>query len=359
VTNRRVGYVPSALACAALLAIEAPSSPPRAGPFAFFEPTVTVAAADRSRLERGEPIVLTLPGEHRQVVVFAAVPVEIDGDRLVAWVQQIDALKRSSYVPSIGRFSNPPTLDDLNGLTLDDDDLSAIRACKPKSCNLKLTEAELGRLQQAATDAGSGWRSALQSAFRVVVLQRVKTYLAGGLQALPPYVDDKDRIGPAARFAPLVEQSRFLTERLPRFAEYLARYPNAPMPGLETFVYWSKERLAGKTIIVATDVSILRPGAEGLPDALVAGKQIFATHYLDASLGFTAIVRGDEGSHNYLAYLNRSDVDVLGGAFGGLVRWFMERRLRSEAADVLEGLKGRLESGPPPTSTATSGDTGR
>jgi hypothetical protein len=85
-----------------------------------------------------------------------------------------------------------------------------------------------------------------------------------------------------------------------------------------------------------------------LPDALVAGKEIFTTRYLNGSLGFTAIVPGGRGSRHYLVYLNRSDVDVLGGVFGGIVRWFMERRLRSEAQDVLQGLRRRLESGEPP-----------
>ena len=69
-------------------------------------------------------------------------------------------------------------------------------------------------------------------------------------------------------------------------------------------------------------MSILRSDEPGLADALVAGKEIFATHYVNASLGLTAIVRGEPGGPNYLAYVNRSEVDMLGGMFGGLVRWF-------------------------------------
>src|SRR5258708_7875597 len=39
------------------------------------------------------------------------------------------------------------------------------------------------------------------------------------------------------------------------------------------------------------------------------GKEIFATHYVNASLDLTAVIRGEDGSHNYLAYLNRFDID--------------------------------------------------
>ena len=144
----------------------------------------------------------------------------------------------------------------------------------------------------------------------------------------------------------------FLTGGAPRFAEYLDQYPRAPISEVESFIYWSKERLDGKAIISATHVSILRSTDSGLPDALVAGKGIFATHYVNASLGVTAILRGRPGSPNYLAYVNRSDVDVAGGLFGGLVRVLMERRLKKEAATVLLGLRQRLESGDPASPAA-------
>jgi hypothetical protein len=39
---------------------------------------------------------------------------------------------------------------------------------------------------------------------------------------------------------------------------------------------------------------------------------------------------------------------MLGGMFGGMVRFFMDRRLKTEAASVLHGLRRRLESGEPP-----------
>jgi hypothetical protein len=52
--------------------------------------------------------------------------------------------------------------------------------------------------------------------------------------------------------------------------------------------------------------------------------------------------------HRYLVYLNRSRIDVLDGFLGGFVRRIVERRLRSEAADVVRGLRRRLESGEPP-----------
>lgn len=334
-----------------LLALQALTAVPHTDPFAFLQPSVTITADDRRQLDRGEPIARVLPGNDLEVAVFAAVPVDIDGDRLVAWMRRIEELKKSSYVLAIGRFSDPPRIEDLADLTLDDEDVSDIRACRPGRCGLKVSAREMTKVQKAAAEAESDWKPAVQQAFRQTVLERVQMYLANGQVAA--YEDQKNLVWPAARFALLLEHSAFLTERLPGFADHLRGYPLAAAPEVESFIYWSKERLARKAIISVTHVSIVRSHDPGLPDALVAGKEIFATHYVNASLGLTAILHGAPGGSNYLAYLNRSEVDMLGGVFGGLVRWFMQRRLKAEAAKVLQGLRRRLESGEPPPVVAT------
>lgn len=330
-----------------LLLIAALAATPNTDPFAFFQPSVTVSADERQQLDRGESIARGLPAHDREAAVFAAIRVDVDGDRLVAWMRHIDELKKSAEVLAIGRLSDAPTIDDLAGLVLDHEELSEILECRPGSCGLKLSAVEMDRLQRVAAGAGTDWRPRLQQAFRAMVLERVKLYLAEGQAALSPYVDHGDPVWPATRFASVLGHSLFLTSHLPQFAGHLSGYPGIPAPALESFVYWSKERLAGKTIISATHVSILRSDEPGLPDALVAGKQIFATHYVNASLGITVILRGAPGAHNYLAYVNRSEVDMLGGVFGGLARRIMQRRLKAEAATVLQELRRRLESGEP------------
>jgi hypothetical protein len=318
-------------------------------PFAFWRSSVVVTEADRRQLDRGEPLARILPGDGKEIAVFAALPTNVDGDRLVAWVRQIADLKKGVYVQAIARFSDPPRLEDLEGLALHDRDLSAIPQCEPGACGLKLAASEMQQLQSAVTASGEDWEPALQDAFRRLVLQRVEAYLAGGHAALPAYENASTPISLAARFSTLLEHSAFLTKEVPEFANALAQSPAVPIAGVESFVYWSKESFNGKPIVRATHVSILRGTGAGIPDALVAGKEIFATHYLNASLGVTAIVRGGSGPPNYLVYLNRSDVDLVRGAFGGIVRWIIERRLKAEAANVLRGLQQRLESGPPPS----------
>jgi hypothetical protein len=116
---------------------------------------------------------------------------------------------------------------------------------------------------------------------------------------------------------------------------------------LDTFFYWSKERLGGKSIVSATQVVVARGQDARSTDALVVGKQLFATHYMNGSLNVTAIVSTGKGSAQYLVILNRTNVDFLRGLFGGLVRLTVERRIKAELPSILDQLAKRLESEPP------------
>ena len=55
---------------------------PGGDPFAFVRPSVAITEDDRRQLDRGASIARILPGQDREVAVFAAVAVDIDGDRL-------------------------------------------------------------------------------------------------------------------------------------------------------------------------------------------------------------------------------------------------------------------------------------
>ena len=324
-------------------------------PFAFFQPSVSTTGEERKRLENGGNIARVVPAREHDIAVFAAVPLNVGGDRLVAWVRHIEALKKTSYVLAIHRLSNPVRIEDFDSLTLEPGDLDDIKSCRPGGCGLKLTAAEIETFQNLIRQRGADWKPAVEAAFRQLMFQRIQHYAAQGHDGLADVRDVSEPHSPSRAFAGVLQRSEFLPRELPNLVEYLRRAPERS-PAVESFMYWSKELFSRKTVISATQVSIVRPDRENQPEVVVASKQIFATHYMDASLGITAIVR-DGSSKRYLTYLNRTDVDVLGGFWGGLVRSILQRRLRNEAPAILVGLRERIESGDPPASV--SGDSTR
>ena len=325
----------------------APSAFSRAGadPFAFFRPSVTITASERVRLDSGYPFARILQANGLEVAVLAAVAVSIDGDRLVAWERRVEDLKKSKYVLAIGRFSDPPRIEDLAGLALDSTDVAAIKSCRPGRCNLKLSAVEMAQLQRVASQAAGDPSVAIQQAFRKIILDRVQQYQANGY--IPPYEDHGRDVQPSSRFALLLDHTQFLKDRLPELVKDLRHYPFNADNGADSFFYWSKERPARKAIVSVTHVRVVRSHNADLPDALIVGKDIFSSHYVDASLSMTALMRGDPKGKNYLVYVNRTEVDVLHGIWEGTIRHSMQSHLKN-TANILRDLRQRLESGDPP-----------
>jgi len=337
------------LIAAAILALQTgpAARPDPADPFAFLAPTVTIDSDARRGIDAGRPYAKVLTAQDRELAILAVVSVKVDGDRLAAWMHKIEQLKKGSYILAIGLFSDTPRIEDLSGLMLDQQDLEDLRQCKPGDCGMKLGAAEIDALRKPMVGSLAEWEPAVQMAFRRVMLERVQAYKRDGQVALPAMADRKPPLEPSKVFASLVAHSPYLTTNLPEFAAYLTRYPHAPNSRVEELLYWSKEKVGGKPIVSITHLNILRSSGCAAADTFVAAKQIFATHYLNGSLGLTAIVQGCSGQPNYLVYLNRSQVDALGGFWGGFVRMIVEKRVKNESAEILKTLRQRLESGEP------------
>jgi hypothetical protein len=324
-------------------------------PFEFLAPTVVVSTAQRQRLERDEPIVQTLPKSDGQLAVFVATRLDAPPDALVAWTRRIAELKQSRFVLAIGRFSDPPTPADLHKLSLDERDLEAIRECTPGHCGLKLTAPEIEALKSAAESGGEGWHEAVEQEFRRLVVARVNLYQTGGLSALPPTEDRKTPKHLEEAFSSILAKSPFL-ERLPNVERWLKTYPKGEDPEIESFFYWSKEQYGrGKPVISVTHVGIVHPESGlNLPAVVIAGKQIFATHYSEGALGLTMVMPDPANGTSYLVYLNRSQLDLLRSPFAGMFRGALEDRLERNAPEVVRGLRARLESGHPPERPVTT-----
>lgn len=332
------------VAAAAIVAVLGAAPP---DPFAFFAPSVVVTEKDRRHLKNGDPVSHPIPSPKGQVAIFAAVPVSASGERLAAWTRAISQLKKSEQVPISRRFSEPPRISDLDELVFDDDTLDDVRSCRMNDCHVKLTEAEIERMQAVIAGAGKNWRAALQEPLRQAVFARVETYREAGQLGIPPVSDGSRPVSLHEHFAALLRASEFLIQHHPDLAFYLGRYPEPPRCPVESFLYWSREEIGQTPSYTVTHVVIVQGDGVWSPEVVVIGKQVFATRYTSGSLAVTALVRDTDGGH-YLVYVNRTDVDIMSGSFGGLVRWFAERRLKSEVPGVLNGVRRRLESGDPP-----------
>ena len=277
-----------------------------ADPFALLG-QATLTPADRRAIDRGETIGRTIDGTSGQVGVYAVSRIDAGPEALVATARSIEDLKRSSFVKGIGRFSNPPRLEDLNALVLPPKELQAAIGCRPGSCSLKLQPREIDRLAAESSRKGPDLDERVQRAFRGVVFARVEAYLAAGAPQLTALAN------------------------------------RAVTPETESFLYWSMETYgAGKPVVLVTHVNIVPPASPG-DAAVVIGKQLFASHYINDAVALTAITTDAATGTRYLLYRNQTSVDLLGGILGPIRRAVLESRLRRDVPGIIQKLRARLE----------------
>lgn len=327
-------------------AASGPSTTPAAN---FLASAFDVTAGDLGKLNAGQIISRTLPvKDSREIAILAVARMRLTPEFYVQQMSDIVRFKHDDAVAQIGRFGTPPVLRDLEGLTLEEPDLKSLADCRVGHCGVQFSA---GALEQFRSNVS--WRSpsAEQQAntlMRQVLLGYVAEYQRKGVSASIQYADQHPLVDVEREFASLADENGDLWKQLPTLRQHLAGYPGHRAPGSTDIVYWSKEKLGRKPVVSVTHLAIVRTAGESPAEYAVASKQLYGSHYFDASLGLTVLVQdssppGPNGPATYVVYLNRSRVDVFGGLFGGMIRKIVTSRARSGAADQLGRLQRRLE----------------
>lgn len=305
-----------------------------------------VTPAEFARLNSGQVVSRTVPvKDSREVATLGVVRMKITPEFFVERLKDIVSFKHADAVLQIGVFSHPPEVGDLRNLTLDEGDVGSLKDCRVGDCDVQLPAETIDRLRREVD-----WR------------QKDARQRATGLiaQMLEAYVADYQRLGPATplrygdgsrvvdvpqEFASLADANTAVWQQLPALRRHLFEYPGGSAGAATDIFYWSKEKLGRKPVVSVTHLAIVRPG-DTTADYAVASRNLYGSHYLDASLSLTILLRDRSATTpaTYVAYLNRSRVDVFGGIFGGMIRRIVTSRARGAAADHLEGLRQRLET---------------
>ena len=321
-----------------LLLVSSPAAP--AGKlWQAFQSHVRPSEAELAAVDRGEAMAKMLSsGNEREITAFGMIQVAASGDVLVQHFRDITHFKKADQVLEIGKFSSSPSLQDLKSLTVDAEESAALKACDVGRCDLKLSRLMIQHARRESRVTNSS------DLLRQILFDYLQSYLLSGNNALAKY-EDKSTPGDLAReFQDLLNTAPYLRDYAPEFVSYMQTFPRGKPPGVEEFVYWSKEKFGLKPVISLTHVFIYRRPATD--DVLILSKQIYASHYFDASLGITGLVaasRTGERPRSYLLYLNRSRVDALGGFLGGVATSLLKGQIQEGLTTNLKLARQRLE----------------
>jgi hypothetical protein len=316
-------------------------------PDTFLRKQLAFSSHELSTLEKRQ-IIVELPKtpQAREIAFFAIMRLDVPGDFLIARMRDIINFKKSDNVLQIGKFSNPPRLEDLAGLTLDQVDIDAIKRCRVKSCDLKMSAKFIERFRKEVNGSAPNYRERVTELVREMLLEHVQAYLQGGNAALGEYNDKSYVLRLVDEFKLLLKPAPYMYEYVPEFQNYLENFPNARPENVENFVYWSKEEFGLKPVISVTHITIhKRFRTDGL-DVMIGSKGIYASHYFETSLGLTGFIQSQasEPSRSYLIYINRSHADALRGLFAGVKRSLINGRLRDGAKKNMEMIRQKLET---------------
>jgi hypothetical protein len=283
-----------------------------------------------------------------EVAVVGAIRIAVPREFFLRKFTNIVQFKREQSVAEVGKFGQPPTLEDLASLQLHSQSVEALRECRAGHCALKLPSKDIQRFQKDISWSTTSADESANQLFREILLQRVHSYLASGNAGLADYNDKKSPISLSQGSSQLLGESAYLREFAPNLADCLQFFPKCDS-GVESFLYWSKENYGHglKPVVSMTQVLIDRQTASGDDWIWEASKQLYADHYSDGSLGVTLLVNApnENGKPSfYLVYLNRTRSDSLNGFFAFLVRGIIRGKARGELSDQLEKTRTRMET---------------
>jgi hypothetical protein len=307
----------------------------------LLRPFVRATESELRRLEHGGVLTKTLETpDGKEVTTFGAIRVACTADVFAERVRDIERFKASEYVLQIGRFQANPSPADLSGLTLEPGDREAMRACQAGNCGLRLPLAAMQRFRTTIPWGTPADVDAAAAAMRQFLADEARTYLSGGSAALGDYADRAGTLPRAAAFRQLLRPSEFQAESQPELFRWLDEFPRGSLPGADSFLYWSREKFGLKPTISISHSVIQRKSGS----VVFGSKQVFASHYFEASLGMALYVPAPGTSYGYVTYLNRSRVDTLRGFLAPIARIVAARRARDGLERMLIGVKGKLEA---------------
>ncbi len=312
----------------------------------------TLSESDLASLRSGNILVKVLPSrDKRDVSVFGAVRLQdIQHIDLAGFRAGLSQRNNKSMLGG-GAFSAEPGLQDLAALTVDDGDIESMKSCVIGDCDLKLSAAIIQRFRTEIDWSSPDQKGRATELFKSMLIDYARDYLKRGDRALIEYADKKKPVRLADQYRAMMESTTPVRSIAPELLEYLRKFPTAELQGTESRVDWSKVESGLKPIVTLThNVGYSRQSQDDL-FLTFATKQIYATHYVDASLAFTSFLRfgAGESAEAYLAFSSISRSESLGGALGGMARSMVESEALQRAEDLLRRSKIRLEA---KTSTA-------
>jgi hypothetical protein len=313
-------------------------------PFKFFREYVGLTDDQISEIRNGKPVAKIVESPTPDdVFVFGAVYVKAAPESYLKLASNVDALRKLPNYLAIRKFSEPPQLADLEGFTLEPDDIKQLKNCHPGQCEVQLPSEAMDAFQHSINWSAPDVTAQVNALAQKMALESLSRYRQGGNAALGTYRDKNHPAAVADAFQTLISRSKGLPVYLPELNRYLLEYPNANSEKIQSQFYWEKVNFGLKPTLRLLQAVVYRGTDPKDPAYAVAVKQLYASHYFETALDLTVCVKDKERLGMYLITMKGSQQAGLTGMKGGIVRKVAVGKTRSSLEKALGTIQQQLE----------------
>jgi len=307
--------------------------------------SVDLTSQQMAAIDAGRPVAKVLSwGAPSEFFLFGAVHVDAALDGYLTMARNVERLKSTKGYLGAGELSDRATVADLSALTMDADDVKALRNCRVGSCDVQLPVASIAAFRDAAASANTAEPVNLLA--RSTILELVQAYRQRGNPGLGEYRDKADPVRIGEQFAAMIEHASPFTSLLPDLRRYLLEYPAATLPGADSFFYWEKVAFGLKPTTRVNHAVIYHEQLTNRASGAVAIKQLYASHYFHTALDISVCIAdgaAQDARGFYLITLKSSEQDGLTGVKGSVLRNRVVDKTRTSLESALASIKRTLE----------------
>lgn len=314
-------------------------------PYTFFREFVGLSEDQIGAIRSGKAVAKVIESRTPdEVFVFGSVYVEASPESYLKLASDVNALRKLPGYLAIQSFSDPPQLSDLEGFTLEKQDIDELKNCKVGHCEVQLPTEAMEDIKQSIDWSAPDVANRMNHLARQMAFQALLNYMNGGNTALGVYRDKNHPAAVAETFEALITRLSALPVYLPELNEYLLEYPKAKSDKVQAGFYWEEVNFGLKPTFRIVQKVVYRGTSPGNPVYALAEKQIYASHYFETALDLTVCVKDAQRPGFYIITVKGSKQAGLTGLKGSIVRKVVVDKARSSLGRVLITIKQRLES---------------
>jgi hypothetical protein len=313
----------------------------------FFANNIGLSEEQIAAIKSGKAVVKAMPPRTpAEVFLFGAVYIHAAPEKYIQFAHDFDRLRQLPNYLALGVVSTPSQLSDLSGFSFDDDDIKALKDCKPGNCLIQMPASSMDKAQEAIDWSAADPSQQVNKLLQKAALELVRRYQRDGNQALGVLHDKRNPTDVPRQFAYMLNYAKVLPERLPDFHRYLLDYPDYRPSNTDDAFYWANVKFGLKPTLRIVHLITMR-GKTGDPVVYaVAEKQLYSSHYFETALDLSFCVRSVEKAGEpgfYLIKTMGSEQAGLTGLKGSIVRKAAVSGSLSNLQKALTAIRNTLE----------------